>query len=233
MAGRTYREARVRGYSGVAQQLRADNWQPLAIHVEALAPSHAAPRLQLPKRLRTAYCWAQASEFADGPARSARSASLSRAASCSCARPTLESLPVHTVRLHANLRAGCSHAWSKRGWVCARERRRPSPRGGRWGSTSARPTACLPARMLAARPGSWLLMALLSALCAGRPHRRRHGLAAARRPRAAAAALRAPGRRLGGHVLRGAPDLPVRIVFRPPENTLAVIFILWGSSEGA
>eukprot|EP01051_Picozoa_sp_SAG22_P005001 SAG22_NODE_285_length_12974_cov_2.969087_2_plen_911_part_00 len=60
LVGQTFTAARIRAYSGAAKnQLRSDNWQPLAITVKALVP---AP---LPKRLHTAFCWAGVKEFVD------------------------------------------------------------------------------------------------------------------------------------------------------------------------
>ena len=54
LEGKTFPLSRIRAYSGVANQARADNWQPLAITVKALVP---VPKL--PQRLHTAYCWAE------------------------------------------------------------------------------------------------------------------------------------------------------------------------------
>ena len=60
LAGKTFPEVRIRGYTGSKNQRRADNWQALAITVEALAPVPAPP-----KRLHTSYCWSEAHQFLD------------------------------------------------------------------------------------------------------------------------------------------------------------------------
>ncbi len=56
--------SRIRAYSGVAGQVRSDNWQALAISVAALTPVPA-----LPQRLHTAFCWAQPDQFVNDAAR--------------------------------------------------------------------------------------------------------------------------------------------------------------------
>lgn len=60
LAGKTFPKARIRGYSGSKNQQRSDNWQALAINVEALVPVPV-----LPKRLHTSYCWANPLQFLD------------------------------------------------------------------------------------------------------------------------------------------------------------------------
>lgn len=57
--GRTFSQARIRGYSSPSGQHRADNWQVLQLRAEELQPVPAVPR-----RLHTAYCWATPPTFA-------------------------------------------------------------------------------------------------------------------------------------------------------------------------
>ena len=64
LEGKIFPLSRIRAYSGAANQLRADNWQPLAITVMALVP---VP--DLPKRLHTAFCWSDAYQFVDDTAK--------------------------------------------------------------------------------------------------------------------------------------------------------------------
>jgi hypothetical protein len=64
LEGRSFPLSRIRAYSGVAGQVRSDNWQTLAISVEALSPVPA-----LPERLHTAFCWAQPDQFVNDAAR--------------------------------------------------------------------------------------------------------------------------------------------------------------------
>ena len=54
LEGKHFALAKIRAYTGAANQHRQDNWQKLAITVEKLTPVRA-----LPKRLHTAFCWAE------------------------------------------------------------------------------------------------------------------------------------------------------------------------------
>jgi hypothetical protein len=58
LEGRHFALAKIRAYTGAANQHRQDNWQKLAITVEKLTPVRA-----LPKRLHTAFCWAGENQF--------------------------------------------------------------------------------------------------------------------------------------------------------------------------
>lgn len=60
LEGRTFPQVRIRGYTGGKNQQRSDNWQALAITVEALVPVPV-----LPKRLHTSYCWSGSHQFVD------------------------------------------------------------------------------------------------------------------------------------------------------------------------
>ena len=60
LAGKTFPQAQIRGYTGASNQQRSDNWQALAITVKALVPVPV-----LPKRLHTAYCWSGPDFFLD------------------------------------------------------------------------------------------------------------------------------------------------------------------------
>jgi hypothetical protein len=58
LEGKHFPLAKIRAYTGVANQQRADNWQKLAISVAPLIPVGA-----LPKRLHTAFCWSGPDQF--------------------------------------------------------------------------------------------------------------------------------------------------------------------------
>jgi hypothetical protein len=62
--GGTFPHARIRAYSGVSNQQRSDNWQPLAITVKPVIPVAA-----LPKRLHTSFCDTVSRPFVDDPVR--------------------------------------------------------------------------------------------------------------------------------------------------------------------
>jgi len=58
LEGKHFPDAKIRAYTGLANQQRADNWQKLEITVEPLVPVRA-----LPKRLHTAFCWSGPDQF--------------------------------------------------------------------------------------------------------------------------------------------------------------------------
>ena len=83
LEGRSFPLSRIRAYSGPSGQVRSDNWQALTISVKALLPVST-----LPKRLHTAFCWAQPDQFADDAARGLSSVG------------TWKALGFNTVNLH-------------------------------------------------------------------------------------------------------------------------------------
>eukprot|EP01052_Picozoa_sp_SAG31_P027229 SAG31_NODE_2531_length_5555_cov_4.715909_1_plen_952_part_00 len=62
--GGSFPRARIRAYTGVPNQQRSDNWQPLTITVKPFMPVAA-----LPKRLHTSFCDTVSRPFVDDPAR--------------------------------------------------------------------------------------------------------------------------------------------------------------------
>lgn len=64
LSGKTFPSAQIRAYSGSQNQLRSDNWQPLAIAVKDLMPAPVVP-----KRLHISFCYAVPRQFVDDRAR--------------------------------------------------------------------------------------------------------------------------------------------------------------------
>ena len=62
--GGNFPRARIRAYTGVPNQQRSDNWQPLGITIKPMIPVAA-----LPKRLHTSFCDTVSRPFVDDPAR--------------------------------------------------------------------------------------------------------------------------------------------------------------------